>query len=283
MPYSPTAVTSSSSSDSLLELTLIEYRQFVLNTFAQTGGNKEMKVELLGRLPNGNLRRSDKIEVYVPPGSSPEHLDRVHGDVATCLVMCLTGIAFRVYPRHRWLRADLAMDQVGLALAIHGLGIHAYYHMHKMVGVKLPRGDTLDSTLAPAQPLQPGEMDHYSEDRDPGAGMDEVETQADLAGPDEEDAEDKLEPQRRAEHRELPSADEMARRLAHTRQVALTWLRRRPLADLIGARLLMAPLTRVLSDYVTRSGQAWSTAGRGSLAAAMQTVYAPEILAMEPP
>ena len=63
----------------------------------------------------------------------------MHADVIAAMMLCLGGRAFRVYPRHRWLRADLALDQIGLILAIHGLGDHVYRHMLHMVGTALPR------------------------------------------------------------------------------------------------------------------------------------------------
>ena len=92
------------------------YKEFMVKLFAGTGGQKAVRRDLLLRYPNGNWRRTDKIEVYLPQAQQKTQAE-VHKDVKEALLMSLGSRAFRVYPRHRWLGADICMDQLGIILA----------------------------------------------------------------------------------------------------------------------------------------------------------------------
>ena len=85
------------------------------------------KRALLLLLPNGNWRRTDRVEVYVAgtpfQGMSDESLREL---VAQGLQFALAATPPSKYPRHRWTGADLAVDSMGLALAVHGLLPRAY-------------------------------------------------------------------------------------------------------------------------------------------------------------
>ena len=106
----------------------VRYRQFVLELFCSKGANAALKQYLLRRLPNGDWRRKDRIEVFVEPGVDVDAV-MLEKHVITALLLCLGGRNFRVYPRHRWLGCDLATDMVGLCLSVHGLAARAYSHM----------------------------------------------------------------------------------------------------------------------------------------------------------
>eukprot|EP00971_Amphidinium_carterae_P030212 594278-Amphidinium_carterae.1 len=56
---------------------------------------------------------------------------------------------------------------------------------------------------------------------------------------------------------------------AQHRKVAGTWLRTQPLSSIMACKLLLTPLTDLLSAYIVRSGKDWEVQERGKLAQAL--------------
>ena len=98
----------------------LRHREFVLNLFCASGGNQALRRYLLERLPNGDWRRRDKVEVCVAPGVEVD-VPSLKKQLTTALLLVLAGKNFRVYPKHRWVGCEVATDMVGLAEAVHGL------------------------------------------------------------------------------------------------------------------------------------------------------------------
>ena len=64
------------------------------------------------------------------------------------LVYALCGRSFKLYPRHRWLGADIVVDQIGLIESIHGLATAAF---RKMLG---QLGEAIASAMHTEEVLQ---------------------------------------------------------------------------------------------------------------------------------
>eukprot|EP00959_Pyramimonas_sp_CCMP1952_P422520 8850930-Pyramimonas_sp.AAC.1 len=99
-----------------------EHRKFCINLFMQGGANLPQKRLLLSVLPNGDWRKHDRVEFYC----SEEFLNRVGKEeiadvIARGLVFALSSIQPHLWPRHRWLGADLAAEELGRLEAAHGL------------------------------------------------------------------------------------------------------------------------------------------------------------------
>ena len=98
-----------------------EYQEFCLNLFGHTGSKQEAKRYLIRAVVNGDWRRRDCLEYYVPAGVADNH-DELHNTIRQGLLVALTSKVFSKYPRHRWLGCDTATDEIGLLECIHGLG-----------------------------------------------------------------------------------------------------------------------------------------------------------------
>ena len=112
------------------------YRTFILELFCSSGTKVALRQCLLKRLPNGDWRRRDKVELYITPGVE-FNAETLQQQTITALLLCLGGKNFKTYLRYRWLGCEVATDMVGLALAVHGLAAAAYTHMY------LPKGRSL--------------------------------------------------------------------------------------------------------------------------------------------
>ena len=105
-----------------------QHRDYVLDLFCNTGSKVALKQYLLKKLPNGNWQDHSQIQVFVPPGM--EYCEaNIKEQVLSGLLLVLSGKLFRTFPRHRWLGADNAVDEVGLCEAVHGLLSQAFEHM----------------------------------------------------------------------------------------------------------------------------------------------------------
>eukprot|EP00959_Pyramimonas_sp_CCMP1952_P106586 2228664-Pyramimonas_sp.AAC.1 len=100
----------------------VSYRKYCINLFMQGGANAYQKQLLLSVLPNGDWRKHDRVEFYC----SQEFLDRVGKEkisdvIARGLVFALSSSQPHLWPRNRWLSADLAVEEPGRIEAVHGL------------------------------------------------------------------------------------------------------------------------------------------------------------------
>jgi hypothetical protein len=100
------------------------YREAVLSLFASSGPGSSTtsakRAALLRAFVNGDLRVRGEVQHFCPPGHCRSEEDTMQ--VFTTFVMeCLFPAALPLWPRHRWLGSDLAMDWLGLACGFHGL------------------------------------------------------------------------------------------------------------------------------------------------------------------
>ena len=120
----------------------VQHRSFLIDLFCQSGTNVALKQHLLAQLPNGNWARQDKIELWIPGGVEFEEA-KLYKDVGAVLLLCLAGRGFRVYPKHRWQGADIAVDLAG-ACPLHSWVGSACVPAHDGLGQQ-PAGHRLRS------------------------------------------------------------------------------------------------------------------------------------------
>ena len=242
---------------------VVEYQNFILSVFLDAGTRLEERRFLLLKYANGDWRRTDKVEVFIPAG--PEFdADAVEETVIQALLTALTHTIFKVYPRHRWLGGDIAANQVGLLVAVHGIGSEAFLRMtskHPSGGTSsqthasheehLHEGDSVAegsaATRWPRAPEGPSEARELGEQ-----DVSQLGTPAEQV-PDMEQAE--------------ASAGEKAVLQARRVKTAQHFLDSNPLAPLMLLKLAMQPLAKLLKAYITKSGQQWEREQRAKEAA----------------
>ena len=64
----------------------------------------------------------------MPPGAEYDE-QRILDLVSEAVTVALAPSLFKVYPRHRWVGCDTALDQLALAECVHGLGSAAFLLM----------------------------------------------------------------------------------------------------------------------------------------------------------
>ena len=236
--------------------TAVNYRNFILELFASTGSNVALKKYLLQRLPNGLWTRTDRVEVYVEPGIEVDE-PKLQRQVITALLICLCSRSFQTHPRHRWLGADIACDQIGLAESIHGLASAAYLRMQQEAGEA-----TGGSRARRQGPLAPGRAmgaeggTHEAHAPPMAARATTAEAEAAQMATSEQDVgEGGPEVGEGAKDPSASFAEMNAKRV----RVASQWLQEKPLPHIMALRLCLAPLRDLLSLYIKRSGQKWST------------------------
>ena len=228
------------------------FRHFILDLFCKTGTKVALRQYLLKRLPNGDWRRRDGVEVYVPPGLHVDE-DQLQRQLVTALLLCLGGRSFRTYPVHRWVGCDLSTDLVGLCESVHGLASAAYSHMMLHWSAQESQSST-QVPNAPADRVEPGLAEHFQNVGEQGSA-EELAPAAVMAvafGPEQAAAATS----ELGSEAGLPTL-EFAALNSRSRRIAAKWLGSKPLPYLMAIRLFMRPLVKLLSTYLTRSGHAW--------------------------
>ena len=206
-----------------------QYRSWILDVFAKTGAKKEVKNHILRRLPNGNWQNVHQVEVYLKPGLQ-HNLPALRKQVISSFVTVFTSRAFKVYPRHRWVGADIAMDQVGLMESVHGLATSVYQAMVENVGPSsLPVSFDLDSFHEdlPDSPVALHQVQQRT--RPPGVAAASAGHGREDVGPSVGQAESIEDPTSTA----ADFTQHMAAENARQRRVAAQWLASNPLPMLI--------------------------------------------------
>jgi hypothetical protein len=98
----------------------LQFRKTAIRLFMSRGETNPIKRFLLQFLPNGDWRREDRIEVWLPHGVQADH-QFVVNSVASGMTFALASRQFKLWPRHRWLGADVACDELGLLESCHRL------------------------------------------------------------------------------------------------------------------------------------------------------------------
>ena len=242
------------------------HRDFVLELFCTTGSKVAMKQYLLKKLPNGDWRDRAKVEVFVTPGVEYDEND-IKEKVVSGLLLVLSGKLFRTFPRHRWLGADNATDEIGLCEAVHGLASQAFAHM-----MQQPRSSGSSSTQGPSSSGSlPAPLPTQVEVAEPiTSGPAGTDTTPDMLEGDAGEFASRIPagllPQASGE---MSAAQILAGENERHRKVAMGWLQDNPLSRLMALRLCIGPLTDLISSYVNQSGQRWETQERATQAASL--------------
>ena len=169
-----------------------------------------------------------------------------------------------IFPRHRWVGADVAIDWVGLREAHHGLLSAAFERMQAADQPHHPHPTESelgwDSVFGLAAAIDdglggdPGNA-HEGEDAGEDEGHGPV-VDIDLAQPsDAQETAEPLDPETWAERNKKYKSE------------GLKWLQSLPLFRLVVMRITMEPMTALVRDMLYISGQQWE---KGELDAAAQ-------------
>ena len=237
------------------------HRDFVLDLFCTTGSKVALKQYLLKKLPNGNWQDREQVQVFVTPGVAYNESD-IKEKVISGLLLVLSGKLLRTFPRHRWLGADMAIYEVGLCEAVHGLASQAFEHMMSVQRSSAPGpGEAGASTNAPESHLQPPD--------EPAGSILVPEATSNITDFDGPEGGDNAAtgPAALLQHGvgELQTAQVLAAENERHRRLAAAWLKERPLANLMALRLCIGPLSDLIGRYVSQSGHRWETEERASL------------------
>ena len=241
------------------------YRQFILSHFCSSGRNLAVKRFLLEHFANGDWRCKDAVQLYVEPGLEVNAAGMVD-QVCSALALALTGSLFKLYPRHRWVGADGTVAQIGLCEAVHGLASATFKHMTSggadvvdRAGVQ--EGEESDPWQGGSAPPERGSSsrDRHMPEEEPGmaveaAGEDEVMPPASTAGPTGAES--------------SPDWTDLSQLNARQSLRAQQWLLNQPMPHLIGMKLCLEPISRLLHKHLARCSEAWETQQRAKVAAA---------------
>ena len=243
-----------------------KYKQSVLDLFCTSGTKTSLRRFLLEALPNGDWRNREQVEVFLAPGIAISR-DQVVQRVAAGLVLALCGKLFSTYPQHRWLGSEISVSEVGLLEAVHGLASASYDHM-------LQQWTHSGSRAAATQPLR-AQSDARMLLQAETAGTANIPSGTLPAGQEAEQHHPQpavADASQGASHAENTGTfqvpvDHAAVNEQHRRR-ASEWLRTRPLSSLVVCKLVLTPLTDLISTYIHRAGQAWEAEDRAQVASA---------------
>eukprot|EP00971_Amphidinium_carterae_P352343 6492556-Amphidinium_carterae.1 len=230
---------------------VLSEKKFLLSIFGTTGSKLAERLFLLEKVCTGDWSKTNCLEVYVPAGVEVDE-KQLHMEYLKAVLWVLCHKGYETYPRHRWLGADIATDEVALSLALHNIGGEAF---QLMCGVSSKvAGTFLQDSLAGASTCDPLDIEGALDDADDAEENDLQTAAADVVADmfvNEEGGENI------AEASEGRSMDDMAKANAAVRKKVLQWLASVPLPDVIIIRLMMKPLVQLLHDYVSKSGESW--------------------------
>ena len=200
------------------------FRRHLLRLCLARGTKLVAKKALLLTLPNGDWRRRDRIEIYLPEAIEVDR-HRITSIVADSLAVLLAGCNMTVYPRHRWTKADRALDEVCLLEGIHGLGSMAW----PVWSEEFKRQPAAAPAVPNADPLAV-----------PQPGGEAVEILRDAAYIGESSA---------------FCAEQAQQENDQHRRVAGEWLASKPFTSCVICRLAIEPLQRLQTKQLTLGGE----------------------------
>ena len=223
------------------------YQDFILETFGRTGTRIAERNFLLKGVCRGDWRRSDRLEVYAPPGLEVDVTLQKHL-IEKALLMSVAHKNFSTFPKHRWLGADVSLDQIALACAVHNVGAEAFLVMCQSLQTKKPPSQIVAGKVAAEQPE---DLDLHTEGSTEGLGL-----------PGSSATPSRLQPMQAADDDsddEVAAGGEqdwtrLAAKNARTRKKAANWVATFPLSSLIVLRMFMAPICLLLDAYISESG-----------------------------
>eukprot|EP00971_Amphidinium_carterae_P026880 530208-Amphidinium_carterae.1 len=220
-------------------LDLIQYKNFILKLFGDSGTQKSTRKHLLSTVATGDWRKSSELEVYVAPGLSYDEAE-LRMLVIKGIVVALASRVFAKYPRHRWTGCDISTDQFGLLESVHALGSSTIKFMKAGKGHYQGKPDSSDMMSSDvAANLSAQDLTHVDDEEVPaiGVGMPDSSTMQ--------------------ENTEGGNEFGYAALNAKYFNSAHAWLQTNPLGHVMLLRLCMTPLVKLLSEYLTRGGEDW--------------------------
>ena len=222
----------------------VQYRQHLLKLAMARGPRLLQRKAALLCLPNGDWRRRDRIEVWIPARVTDVDEGQIISAVTASLERVLAGCKFTLYPRHRWTKCDEALNEICLLEGVHGLASSTFPSWAQEVS---------KATSKQAEAAHPGSeavLDFHAGHSTQAGVMDQgpPDGLTLLADPGFQVAPDLAAGQ----------CFDQARKDNDThRRMAAEWLATRPLANVLITRQVMEPLRRLLAAQLEISGSHW--------------------------
>ena len=224
----------------------IDHKRQVLRLCLSRGSHRLEKLLALHALPNGDWRNPHKVECYLPMGAQPNP-DAIAAVIAKGLVQVAASSKYTMWPRHRWTKADRALDEICILEACHGLASATFPRWVHRVSNKVaapPPSDAFDGFLAVVS------NDTVMPE---GAGAADSDAQfARQAG---------NEPNLAGEEHgaERPDGDAPASAIDHQRHrsFASRWLASQPLGVCLVTRMVMEPLREYMAKQLFYASDAF--------------------------
>lgn len=229
-----------------------EYRSFVLKLFLSGGSFAAKRRSMLWMWCSGAWRNTERVEHHVDLtgpvwARTPEYISRM---ITEAIVGAMASKPPSTFKRHRWTGCDLAVDEVGLLVAVHGLLRDAYIAFLVSCGSKLARA----SAFAPAAGGDASSGDHAP--RPEGAMCDGPESSGD------EDAEAALVGDMAPFPGEVDAPVDITdvdwqKLNREYRQGGFELLQSQPLANMLVLRTFLEPFRLLMAKYLKMSGDGW--------------------------
>ena len=226
------------------------HQDWVLSSFCAQGPKARVRRCTLQALLNGDWTCHQEVQVYLAPEVEVD-LPKLQEQVIQGVMLALASRTLRQYPRHRWLGAEGALDDILLLQCVHGLCSAAFLHM--CLGVD-PLDDlaasralsSLETTSQPPGGAAGDELDVVLQETGPSSGWwgNAAHAFLDPALPVQDSG-------------ESTNMSELAYQNSQRRNKVCKWWQSHPLAPLILIRLCIRPLAKLLGGYIERSGQDW--------------------------
>lgn len=101
---------------------VITWRTAINDLFTRQGTKRSrLRAAVIGRLCNGDIRRSDRLEHFCSENCCPGGLQQTKDKFCRYLVPALTKRLPMIFPRRKWIGSDESLDDCGWLMACHGL------------------------------------------------------------------------------------------------------------------------------------------------------------------
>ena len=225
-----------------------EYRQSVMENLVSPRSKSLAQMMLLHSLPNGDWRVTDSVEHYVQHDVSAAEYPKIAATFETGLLQALLARKPTIYCRHRWTGCEVALEELSILEAIHGLLSRSYRRFAtkrstpSIAGtdgltarVEVPSWEAVNTQGVPASAVDAQLFDHG-----------ETGTAGALSGQAEAGAVGSS-----------SGASFFAVQNALQVKKALKWLQQEPLPHLLVMRLSMTPLLTLLHRQFQVCSQHW--------------------------
>lgn len=231
----------------------LEYKRLLLRLFCANGSQWEVRCLTLLFYCTGDWRNTSYVEFYVLAMWANVGIDVLLGLVQVAIVNACCPVAPPIWPRSRWLGADLSADSFGLLNGMFGLFrptmhsfVMSFQHVRQVIA------EAADDTTAP------------------GIGDDATDTAQDQGSA-----------------REPRDAKAWSEINAQDRRKAHAWSETDPFAMLVIIRLVLEVLRVAMEELLDMAGAAWELRQQTAVAFAMRfgadlrgsRKYRPQVLA----